>query len=186
MRAPRVRLTVRGLMVAVALLGLVLGAFRASVPLGLSALGLSGLAAWSRSEERFYRSLPNILTGYYVTCSLTLPFVDDLWFGEIPPLALVQLPKLDFAAALRSGVVMEAIRRLGYSRGSFSPDYATARPYALAIAYLVPLALVVVPVGLRTRFVRPIGGRVALLLVAAAVDYGVTLAYATQRSFSID
>jgi hypothetical protein len=95
------------------------------------------------------------------------------------------VPKLEFAEWLRSGVVMRAVKELGYSRGSFSPDYATARPYALAVAYLVPLALLVVSVGLRTRFARPFGWRGALLLAAAAVDFVVAIVYATQRSFSL-
>jgi hypothetical protein len=42
---------------------------------------------------------------------------------------------------------MVAIQHLGLSRGSFSPDYILARPYALAIAYLIPLSILLVQLG---------------------------------------
>src|SRR4028119_924563 len=74
------------------------------------------------------------VTAYFVASILTLPFLDALWLGEVPVLALVQVPKTAFAGWLRTDVVMPAIVALGQSRGSFSPDYLLARPYALALA----------------------------------------------------
>src|SRR3954468_21215999 len=78
-----------------------------------------------------------VLTAYFVVSIITLPFLDALWLGELPLPGIVQLPKTAFAGWLRTAVVMPALGPLGRSRGSFSPDYMTARPYALAIAYLV-------------------------------------------------
>jgi hypothetical protein len=70
---------------------------------------------------------------------LTLPLMNVVWLGEIPLLALIQLPKIAVASWLREHVVMEVIKILGWSKGSFSPDYMTARPYGLGLAYSIPL-----------------------------------------------
>ena len=181
MRLPHLRFTLRQMMVAVATVGLSLAAFRTGVVLGVVTVAVCGLACWSESEERFYRSILVIMILYCIVCSLTLPFVNALWLGEIPPLAIVQLPKIQLADWLRSGLVMRAIEALGYSRGSFSPDYIRARPYALAIAYLIPLGLVIVPTWLRTHLARPFRKLILRLLFVAAIDYGVTLFFGSQR-----
>lgn len=79
---------------------------------------------------------------YCIISILTLPLMNALWLGEIPLLALIQIPKISIAGWLRTEVVMEAIKALGCSKGSFSPDYSTARPYGLGLAYSIPLFLV--------------------------------------------
>ncbi len=79
---------------------------------------------------------------YCVVSILTIPFVGAIWLGELPVLALIQLPKITVAGWLRQHVVMEAIKSLGFSKGSFSPDYAMARPFGLALAYSIPIVLV--------------------------------------------
>src|SRR6185503_21078749 len=75
-----------------------------------------------------------VFIGYCGLSCLTLPFIGKFWLGELPVLATLQLPKIAVAGWLRTHVVMEAIQWLGLSKGSFSPDYILARPYALAIA----------------------------------------------------
>jgi len=95
---------------------------------------------------------------YCAVSILTLPFINRVWFGEIPVIALIQVPKTRFVGWLRTDVVMPVIRMLGLSRGSFSPDYLLARPYrAWCIA----------------------------LLLAAAIDYCLTLALAGGPGLSI-
>ncbi len=182
---PRFQFSVRRLMIAVVVVGLTFAAFRSSFGLGMTVACLSGLACWSGSEDRFYRAVLIFMIGYYVVCTITLPFVGSWWLGEIPPLAIFQIPKLQFAGWLRTEVVMVAIRRLGWSRGSFSPDFIAARPYALAIAYAVPLIVVIVPIWVRTRLVHPYRGLVALLLIAAGLDFAYTIVYGSQGSLSL-
>ncbi|MCC7145917.1 MAG: hypothetical protein IT443_05685 [Phycisphaeraceae bacterium] len=80
---------------------------------------------------------------YCVISILTLPFLNSLWLGELPVLALIQVPKVEPAHFAREKIVMPAIRALGLSGGSFSPDYIAARPYGLLLVYLVPAAAVV-------------------------------------------
>ena len=125
------------------------------------------------------------LTAYFVASSLTLPFLSALWLGSVPLLALVQLPKTMFAGWLRTDVVMPTIAALGVSRGSFSPDYMMARPYALAAAYLLLLGLVFIllRVGTRATRSRRRWGRITLL--AAAVDFALTLFFADGRALTV-
>ena len=122
---------------------------------------------------------------YFVISLVTLPFLDALWFGELPVLALPQLPKTLLAGWLRTGVVMPVIRAAGLSSGSFSPDYLLARPYALAIAY----GLVVGPVLGVSRWCErgnaPSRRWVWAILIAAVADYGTTLWLAGGPGLSI-
>jgi hypothetical protein len=136
-------------------------------------------------ERRVYAALLKVLIAYFLLSSVTLPFVPHLWLGELPVLALIQSPKLMPAHWLRTDVVMPAIRRLGLSRGSFSPDYSMAGPYALAITYLLPLAALVAVVWLRTRIDRPFPRLTLLLLAVAALDCLLTLLLSDTRSLTI-
>lgn len=88
---------------------------------------------------------------YFIVSIVTVPFIDELWLGEMPLLALIQLPKTEPAHWLRRHVVMPAIKMLGLSRGSVSPDYGMAGPYALAAAYLLLLGPVLTTAWVRAR-----------------------------------
>jgi len=44
---------------------------------------------------------------YYLLSALTLPFVNRIWFGEMPPLAIIQLPK-SFLKSVVHDVLMSA------------------------------------------------------------------------------
>jgi len=136
-------------------------------------------------RDVFVRVLRCVI-GYCTLSCLTLPFVGLVWLGELPVLALVQLPKIALAGWLRTQVVMKAITFLGFSRGSFSPDYILARPYALAITYLIP---VIILLFIGQRLVRPVDARrgfvMLALLVAMAADYVFTIIFAEGRLLTI-
>lgn len=124
--------------------------------------------------------------GYCALSCLTLPLVGHVWLGEIPLLALIQIPKLAVVGWLRVHVVMEAIALWGFSRGSFSPDYILARPYALAIAYMIPM-FVIGFVGLWRPHIA-VDRRAVMTLVflaAACADYIFTLIFAEGRRLTI-
>lgn len=118
------------------------------------------------------------VTAYFVVSSLTLPFIDALWMGEVPLLAVIQLPKTALAGWLRTDVVMPAIGALGLSSGSFSPDYVMARPYALAIAYLAFLGLVFLSLWFTKQMKGSCRRWLWITLIAAAIDFGFTLYFA--------
>lgn len=126
-----------------------------------------------------------LLIGYYAVCSVTIPFINAVWLGELPVLPVIQLPKITFAGWLRTEVVMKLIRLLGLSQGSFSPDYLMARPYALALAYLLPLGIVLVTFWLRHRKTGLHPGRAWVLVAVALVDYIMTLIFADHRFLTI-
>ena len=130
-------------------------------------------------RRRFIADVPVLLlqalTAYFVLSIVTLPFVDSFWIGELPLLVLIQLPKIFLGGWLRTDLVMPAIVAMGRSAGSFSPDYGTARPYALAIAYLLVLGAVLAPLSAFSRFTPRRWRWLAILLLAAAADFGCTL-----------
>ena len=115
------------------------------------------------------------LVGYCCLSMLTLPFLNSLWLGEVPVLAVIQLPKTLPAIWARTGIVMPAIRVLGVSRGSFSPDYILARPYGLLLVYLVPAAAIAGCAFVSTPAPKSGKRLPALVLVLLSIDYVLTL-----------
>jgi hypothetical protein len=137
----------------------------------------------SDSRKRLLERLLWLGVGYYLLSLLTIPFVGRVWWGELPVLAVFQFPKLAIAGWLRTHVVMEALPWLGLSRGSFSPDYLLAGPYALAMVYLLPM-IVAAAVGFRGVDKRRRLATVAFL-IAAVADYAFILLFASGRFITI-
>src|SRR5687768_5447764 len=111
-----------------------------------------------------------------------LPFVGEWWIGELPLLALVQVPKLALAEWFLKEVVLEVIRWLGLAR-SASPDRILGRPYGLGLAYLWPLGTLVAVIWLRTglsTYRLPL----CILAFVAVVDFVCTLVFAQGRSLT--
>ena len=156
--------------------------------------GMSGVLLFLVLGQPFWLRRPghpvelNILKSlvfYCVASSMTLPFLDAIWFGEIPPLAIIHSPKTEFGNWIRSSLVMPAIKWLGYSRGSFSPDYILARPYALALAYFAPLVLLCGGLWWRTGLVPPYRRWFCVLLILAVLDFCLMLIFAGGPGFTI-
>ena len=125
-----------------------------------------------------------VLIGYFVVSTLTLPFLNAWWIGELPALALIQAPKAELAGWFRVEVVMQATQWLGLSRGSFSPDYLLARPHGLALAYLAVLEPLIAVLWFRGRL-RQHGIGALLLLGVATIDFAATLAFAQGRFLTV-
>ena len=68
---------------------------------------------------------------------MTWPFVAEVWWGELPPLALYQMPKVGVAELLLDGPVLSAMDLLGLTSGAPSPDRSMGEPSALVLAYLL-------------------------------------------------
>jgi hypothetical protein len=61
--------------------------------------------------SRMMQPLPlKLAVGYFVICAVTLPFLDTLWLGEFPVLALIQLPKVALAKWCQHELVMKGSR----------------------------------------------------------------------------
>jgi hypothetical protein len=121
--------------------------------------------------------------GYGIISCLTFPFIDRVWLGEIPLLALIQLPKIAVAGWLRSHVIIKLLPFLGFSQVGYSEDFFVARPYALAVVYLIPM-LVIGTIVLRRRDEKL--RRAAIwFFVAGVVDYAFTLWFAKARYLTV-
>lgn len=109
---------------------------------------------------------------YYAASALTFPFLNAWWVGEVPPLAVFQIPKSFLKSAVHE-ILMWAVSALGMSRGSFSPDYAATHDWAIGVMTAAP-ALLLVAVFMLLRRVPQRRKLVAMILICAAIDAIVT------------
>jgi hypothetical protein len=133
-------------------------------------------------QDRWMHRVIKILMVYYLVSIVTLPALNAIWIGELPLLAVIQLPKTEPAMLLRAHVVMPLIQDLGLSRGSYSPDLTLASPVAMAIVCLVPMLLLLALSLWRRDFCRRHIRLVAGVAVLAIVDFGWTLMFASARN----
>jgi len=110
-----------------------------------------------------------VASAYLVLSTLTLPFMNAVWLGDLALFAVIQLPKIFFVAWLRMSAVMKA----------------AAWPYSLVLGYIVPSTIFTALMWWRTRLVRPYGRWVLILLGLCLLDFLVTLAFANRPSLSI-
>jgi hypothetical protein len=132
-------------------------------------------------RDRWMHKVIKILIVYYLVSIVTLPALNAIWIGELPLLAVIQMPKTEPAMFLRTHVVMPLIQDLGLSRGSYSPDLTFASPLAMAIVCLIPMLLLLVYVLCQRDFFRRHVRWVVAVAVLAILDFGWTLMYASPR-----
>jgi len=124
------------------------------------------------------------LIGYFVLSAATIPFAGRVWLGEIPPLALIQIP-IVVPAKWCQNLVLLGMGSAGLSSGSASPDRIASRPWGLVLVYLLALVPVMVAVWYWTRM-RPPYGRLAITLAAVAVvDFFLMVLLAGGPGFSM-
>jgi hypothetical protein len=139
----------------------------------------------SLASHRICLLFLKLLIAYLVISIVTLPFLNAFWIGELPVFALIQVPKIELALFVRVHIVMEALKPLGLSRGSFSPDYIRAGPYALVITYLSLLLLIVAGVWRLTRMRAPFLRLTLILIALAIVDFFCVLFFSRGPSLTI-
>lgn len=135
------------------------------------------------AAHRWPRMLVTFAATYYLLSALTLPFVNKIWLGEIPLLALFQLPK----SVLKSVVhppLLSAMGFLGLSYGSASPDYGATHGWAMAIMVTLP-ALLIVGLLLMPRQLLQRRILVVVILVCAGIDAVVTLWFDSVSHFKL-
>jgi hypothetical protein len=132
-------------------------------------------------------SWPGILVAcaaiYYLLSALSLPLVNKIWFGEVPPLSIIQLPK-SFLKSVAHDVLMSAMNGLGLSRGSFSPDYMATHGWAMGIMTVAP-ALLLVLVLARLRRLPNKRRLILAVLVCAVMDAVVTFLFDNVSSLKL-
>jgi len=142
------------------------------------------------TRKRFFKDCASaiaakVLIAYFLVSTVTIPFLDRFWIGEIAVLAIIQLPKTVPAIWLRTAVLMKLIRLFGLSRGSFSPDYIMTHYWGVAIIYVVPLVLILIGLWFQTRLKKPYLRLVLLLLAAATLDFIFFLIFCSQPGITI-
>jgi hypothetical protein len=124
------------------------------------------------------------LIAYFVISAATIPFLDELWFGEFPVLALIQIPKVALARWCQD-LVMRGMHLAGLSRGSISPDLIASRPWGLLLAYVLALGPVFAFLWYR-RCKRPSRDRTPWVLAAVVViDFTLMLLLAGGPGLTI-
>ena len=135
-----------------------------------------GISERSNRHDHEVQRWPWILglcaCSYYAASALTLPFVNAIWFGELPPLALIQLPKSFLKSAVHE-ILMSLLNYFGMSRGSFSPDYIATHDWAMGVMTAAP-ALLLVAFFLILRRVSYRQKLIAMVLICASIDGIVT------------
>lgn len=89
----------------------------------------------------FFDKYNKVLCIYFGLGILTLPFLNSLWYGDLPLLAILHLPVLIPAKFIRRQMTLMALKLKIKPLFSFSPAWRFFGPYALLIVLLIPLAI---------------------------------------------
>ena len=120
---------------------------------------------------------------YYAISVVTLPFADDVWFGEAPLLAVLQLPKMYVNSTIQ-GALIAMLPSVGWESGSVSPDRMLTDSWALGATVVIPPLIVICALMLirsspRRRLL------VGLVVVIAAMDAAVTCWFDSTSRLSL-
>lgn len=134
---------------------------------------------------KIFKRIIICFTIYLVLSISTIPFIDSIWIGELPILAVIQLPKIIPANIIRHCYAVRLAKTLAVSKGSFSPDYTAARPYALLIIYLVPLLIPAVCYAVFIKDKKQAGKYVLFLLLFSVLDFLCVLHFSDTPGLTI-
>jgi len=137
----------------------------------------------TRTKRRWPVMVAACACVYYAISAITLPFTNAVWFGEIPPLAILQIPK-SFIKSVVQEFLLRAVHVLGLSHGSASPDYIATHGWAMVIMAAAP-ALLLVAVFAFLRRDRMRDRLIAAVLIFALIDAIVTLWFDSTSSLKL-
>ena len=129
------------------------------------------------------RWMLTILMVYYVVSSLTLPLADEIWLGELPLMAIPQLPKSWLFSTARQYLII-LTQAMGVDRGSPSPNMIAMTPWAFAIVFIAPTALAIAATAICRRL-RPCWPWIWRLMALATVDAVITIWFDQTSRLSI-
>ncbi|MCH9655972.1 MAG: hypothetical protein K0U86_08500 [Planctomycetes bacterium] len=136
------------------------------------------------TQKRWPGIICKCVCAYYLLSALTLPFVNKVWLGEAPLLALIQVPKSFIKSVVQHECVLPFIHWAGWSRGSASPDYAMTQGWAMGIMVSVPAVCILILLLL----VRPFPHHwrwIAAVILCAILDGIVTLWFDSSSSLKL-
>lgn len=120
---------------------------------------------------------------YYAFSALSLPFAHRAWFGEVPVLAIFQIPK-SIVKSVAHDLLLYLVHTSGWSRGSASPDYGMTHGWAMLIMVLLPPVII----GAVLWFLCPTANRRRFLIVFAAcalIDGLITFWFDSTQSLKL-
>ncbi|MCB1093181.1 MAG: hypothetical protein KDL87_16700, partial [Verrucomicrobiae bacterium] len=124
------------------------------------------------TASRWPRVMGTCICTYFLASALTLPFVNQIWLGEWPALAMFQLPK-SFLKSMIHPLLTAMVNWLGVSHGSRSSQWEAIHGWSLVAAVIVPALLVVL---ILSKSRAPLRRRlIGAILICAALDAVVTL-----------
>lgn len=132
-----------------------------------------------------YKKITICFIVYLVVSITTVPFIDSIWLGEIPVLAVVQLPKTMPANFIRHYYASSMAKTLNISKGSFSPDAIFIRPYALLIVYIIPLLILVFTYVLFIKDKKKDAKYLLIVLLLFILDYFFVLHFSDTPGLTI-
>ena len=132
-----------------------------------------------------FKKLCICFTTYFVISIVTIPSVNSIWIGDLPVLAVIQTPKTTPANSIRYYYAAGLAKKLNISKGSFSPDYEFARPFALIIVYAFPLLALMLSYALFIKDKKGSGKYILVLLFFSVLDYFYTLYFSHTPSLTI-
>ncbi len=127
--------------------------------------------------------LISLLIAYYAFSSLTLPFADKFWFGELPPFAIPQLPKSWGCHFVRQRLI-QLTMHLGIDKGSASPNSIAMQPWAFGIVFVTPTIALLGFLAACQR-IKDCRRWILALLAAAVIDAMVTVWFDKTSRLSI-
>jgi hypothetical protein len=144
----------------------------------------SGIRESATPPKRHWSTwLTGCLCCYYLVSAVTLPFTNKVWVGEIPILAVFQLPK-SFLKSIAHDLLLSVVRALGWSRGSASPDSMMTHPWAMVLMLTAPALLWIVVVCYLRRG-RTQTAVMAAILACAGIDAVVTFWFDASSSLKL-
>ncbi|MFO0913633.1 MAG: hypothetical protein U0795_11800 [Pirellulales bacterium] len=148
------------------------------------ASGVGGAVAHGTARpSRWPSGLARCAAGYYLLSALSLPLVNRVWLGELPLLALIQLPKMWLKGIIQHGLTY-LMRMLGQSSGSFSPDYLATHGLAVVLMALVPMLVVISCLALWPHLANR-RRLILMVLVSGLIDGAVTIGFARVSALNL-
>ncbi len=124
-----------------------------------------------------------LLAGYYAVSAATLPFADSVWIGEIPVLAVWQLPKVVLHGYAQT-FFLWMLSVMGWSAGSPSPDRIATQPYAMTAMVVLP-ALGLLLLTVFSRSLKKVGASAIVLVCLTVIDAGVSFWFEQTSRLSL-
>lgn len=153
-----------------------------STPVGQLDYYVTRRSRWIRTDEPRIL-IVQLVVSYLAFSAASLPWVNSVWWGEVPILVLPQLLKIYAASWLRNEFLLRVFDLCGLSATAYN-DRLLARPIALALVYIAVVVPLLSVLRCYRREQRYPTAWVIALIALAVVDFLVTLHFSAKPRLS--